>query len=134
MPRFIAACDIVLSLHRAEGLGLVLAEAMQLGKPVVATAWSGNMDFMDHTTAALVGYHLKPVRDPRHVYDEAGAVWAEPDQQHAVAQLRRLADDAQERVALGMRARHSVTTKLGVGPLVDAVRGMILPTRQDVAA
>ena len=43
----LAACDAVVSLHRSEGFGLILAEAMYLGKPVVATGWSGNMDFMN---------------------------------------------------------------------------------------
>ena len=47
MAGLMAAVDIVLSLHRSEGFGLVPAEAMQLGKPVVATGWSGNMDFMN---------------------------------------------------------------------------------------
>ena len=46
-----ACADIVLSLHRSEGFGLVLAEAMLLGKPVVATGWSGNMEFMDEASA-----------------------------------------------------------------------------------
>lgn len=130
----IAACDIVLSLHRAEGLGLVPAEAMQLGKPVIATGWSGNMDFMDQASAVLVGFRLVPARDPRHVYDFAGAVWAEPDQRQAVAQLRRLADDIGERIALGSRARHSVAANLGLGPLADAVRCLGLPMAPDMAA
>jgi glycosyltransferase involved in cell wall biosynthesis len=130
----IAACDIVLSLHRAEGLGLVPAEAMRLGKPVIATGWSGNMDFMDHASAALVGFQLVPARDPRHVYDVAGAVWAQPDQREAVAQLRRLADDATERAALGARGRHAMMARLGSGPLVDAIRGMGLPLRRARAA
>jgi glycosyltransferase involved in cell wall biosynthesis len=118
----IANCDVVLSLHRAEGLGLVPAEAMLLGRPVVATGWSGNMDFMDCRSAALVGYRLVAPRDARHVYDTAGGVWAEPDQRDAVGQLRRLADDAVERVALGARGRQSIVARLGIAPLLDAVR------------
>ena len=118
------ACDIVLSLHRAEGLGLVPAEAMLCGKPVIATGWSGNMEFMDGDSAALVGCRLVPVRDARHVYDVPGAMWAEPDVHEAVAQLRRLADDAAQRAALGARGRSAVKARLGVGHLADAVRGM----------
>ena len=45
-----AACDCYVSLHRSEGLGLTMAEAMAVGKPVVATAWSGNLDFMSDET------------------------------------------------------------------------------------
>ena len=79
---------------------------MLLGRPVIATGWSGNMAFMDERSAALVGYRLVPAEDPRHVYEGArwGAVWAEPDQLDAVAHLRRLADDAVARAALGARA------------------------------
>jgi glycosyltransferase involved in cell wall biosynthesis len=118
------ACDIVLSLHRAEGLGLVPAEAMLCGKPVIATGWSGNMQFMDSESAALVGYRLVPVRDGRHVYDVPGAMWADPDVNEAVAQLRRLADDAAQRAALGARGRSAVSARLGVGQLADAVHGI----------
>ena len=93
-----ACADIVLSLHRGEGFGLVLAEAMLLGKPVVATGWSGNTDFMDPSNAALVAYRLAPARDDRDVYR---GLWAEPDVADAADRLRALADDP----ALRRRAR-----------------------------
>jgi hypothetical protein len=107
---------------------------MLLGKPVIATGWSGNLDYMDDASAALVGHRLVPAQDARHVYDVAGALWAEPDQQEAVAQLRRLADDAAERTALGARGRNSVMTRLGAGQLVDAVRGMGISVGLSLAA
>jgi glycosyltransferase involved in cell wall biosynthesis len=116
------AADIVLSLHRSEGFGLVLAEAMLLGKPVIATGWSGNMTFMDDASAALVGYRLVPPRDPRQVY--RGSRWAEPDHEGAIAQLRRLAEDAAARAALGARARRHALARLGAGPLAAALRGL----------
>jgi glycosyltransferase involved in cell wall biosynthesis len=115
------AADIVLSMHRSEGFGLVPAEAMLLGRPVIATAWSGNMDFMDNTSAALVDYRLIPARDPRGVFEAGGAVWADPSVENAVAQLRRLADDAAERRALGERGRAMAQARLGVGPLAAAL-------------
>jgi glycosyltransferase involved in cell wall biosynthesis len=117
-----AAADIVLSLHRSEGFGLVLAEAMLMGRPVIATGWSGNMGFMDEHSAALVGYRLVPPDDARHVYH--GSSWAEPDQAGAVAHLRRLADDTAARVALGERGRLHALARLGPGPLAAAVRGL----------
>lgn len=101
----IAASDVVLSLHRSEGFGLVLAEAMLLGRATVATGWSGNTDFMDPGCAALVPARLVPARDPRGVYDAPGAVWAEPDVAEAAAALARLADDAPARRALGAAGR-----------------------------
>lgn len=120
-----AACDIVLSLHRSEGFGLVPAEAMLLGKAVIATGWSGNMAFMDATSAALVGYRLVPAEDPRHVYE--GAFWAEPDQADAVAHLRRLADDATARAALGARGQKAAFARLGAAPLAAALQDIGLP-------
>lgn len=117
-----AAADIVLSLHRSEGFGLVLAEAMLLGRPVIATGWSGNMTFMDQHSAALVAYRLVAPDDPRQVY--YGSRWAEPDQGDAVAALRRLADDAAARTALGARGRAHALACLGAGPLAAAVRGL----------
>jgi glycosyltransferase involved in cell wall biosynthesis len=117
-----AAADIVLSLHRSEGFGLVLAEAMLLGKPVIATGWSGNMVFMSAETAALVGYRSIPSRDPRQVYQ--GSTWAEPDQGEAVAHLRRLAEDPMARTQLGARGRQYALDQLGAGPLAAAVQSL----------
>jgi glycosyltransferase involved in cell wall biosynthesis len=117
-----AAADIVLSLHRSEAFGLVLAEAMLLSKPVVATGWSGNMEYMDHDSAALVGYRLVAAHDRRGTYDVARAVWADPDLAGAVAHLRRLADDEVERRALGARAREAALSRLGSDQLLDAIK------------
>jgi glycosyltransferase involved in cell wall biosynthesis len=117
-----ATADIVMSLHRAEGFGLVLAEAMLLAKPVIATGWSGNMMFMDEDSAALVGYRMIAVNDPRQVY--RNSTWAEPDQREAVCHLRRLADDVDARAALGARGEERARTLLGTGPLAAAVRDL----------
>lgn len=116
-----ACADIVLSLHRSEGFGLVPAEAMLLRRAVIATGWSGNMDFMDETSAALIPATLVPASDPRAVFEAPGAVWAEPDQAAAVAALRRLADDAEARATLGARAHEMATDRLGLASLRAAV-------------
>lgn len=117
-----ASADIILSLHRSEGFGLVPAEAMVLGKPVVATGWSGNMEFMGGDNSVPVPFTLIPVTDPRGVYDIQGARWAEPDIAAAAAALRRLADDPSERASLGQAAFKDLTTRFGGGPLADALR------------
>jgi glycosyltransferase involved in cell wall biosynthesis len=126
-----AAADIVLSLHRSEAFGLVLAEAMLLGKPVIATGWSGNMEYMDGESAALVGYRLVAARDRRGMYDVPDAVWAEPDLADAVAHLRRLADDEPERRALGARGRQAALAQLGPDRLLAAVDALGVPHCQD---
>lgn len=117
-----ACADIVLSLHRSEGFGLVPAEAMLLGRPVVATGWSGNMDFMDAESAALVPYTLVPAHDPRGVLEVPGAVWAEPDIGAAAEALCHLADDAAARAALGARGQEKARAALGAESLAAALR------------
>ena len=107
-----ASADVFVSLHRAEGLGLPMMESMALGKPVVATAWSGNLSFMDAENGCLVGYRLVPVvaRNPEYRRAVLGrsAVWAEPDRDDAAAWMARLARDPGLRAAIGGRARESM--------------------------
>lgn len=95
----IERADALVSLHRSEGLGLHLAEAMWLGTPVVATGYSGNLDLMDDSCAALVRYELIPVRHGDDAYPET-ARWADPDLDHAAALMQRLVLDHQWRSGL----------------------------------
>lgn len=105
MKNLIARADVVMSLHRSEGFGLLLAEAMAAAKPVIATGWSGNLDFMTPHCSVLVDYRLIPVRDPYRVYNGPGALWADPDIDQAAAALRHLLAHPAERRALGQAAR-----------------------------
>ncbi len=95
--RLIASADALLSLHRAEGFGLTLAEAMAAGTPVIATHWSGNVDFMQGFEG-LVSATTTPVQDTQGIY--AGQRWAEPDIAQAAALLQRLRADASWRRSL----------------------------------
>lgn len=106
----IAACDAIVSLHRSEGFGLILAEAMALGKPVVATGWSGNMDFMNGGNSCPVAYELTTISRTVRDY-AAGQRWAEPDLDDAARWMRRLVDDPAFRARIGERARETMQTE-----------------------
>ena len=107
--------DALLSLHRAEGFGLPMLEALARGIPIVATAWSGNVDFADEHNGIPVPYTLVPVRDAAGVY--RGSKWAEPDCAAAAAGLRRLADDATLYSRLAAAAHASVAKRQPSFPL-----------------
>ena len=83
-------CDAYVSPHRAEGFGRTLTEAMLLGKPVVATNYSGNAFYMNPQVTFPVDYDLVPVKrgDYHFVEDEDGAVWAKPNIAHLAAQMQ----------------------------------------------
>lgn len=98
MARLTASSDIVLSLHRSEGYGLLLAEAIWLGKPTLATGWSSNVEFMDPASSRLVEYALIPVEGDGAIY-RAGR-WADADVDDAAAKLARMITDAAWRAEL----------------------------------
>ncbi len=97
LHRLHVSCDAYISLHRAEGLGLGMLEAMHLGVPVVATGYSGNMSFMDEESACLVPYQTVPLPPVETAAYQAvaafGPTWAEPDVAAAADHLVRLASD-----------------------------------------
>lgn len=89
---FYHAIDTYLSLSRSEGYGLSVAEAAQVGIPVLATGWGLATDLADRPMVTAVDYRLAPVEDPQHVYDDIkGAVWAEPDVKDAARKLQSIA-------------------------------------------
>jgi glycosyltransferase involved in cell wall biosynthesis len=92
MLDLVAACDVYVSLHRSEGLGLSIAEAMAHGKPVIATNWSGNTDFMTPQTSFPVGYELVELTEDVGAY-RAGQIWAEPSVDDAARLMRLVYDD-----------------------------------------
>ncbi|AFC32790.1 group 1 glycosyl transferase [Paenibacillus mucilaginosus 3016] len=106
----LAACDSFVSLHRSEGFGLVLAEAMYLGKPVIATDWSGNTDFMNGENSIPVRFELQPVGQDAGPYTSA-QVWAEPDLEHAADGMRRAAADLPWSTALGCRGQMTIRSR-----------------------
>ncbi len=88
-----ANCDCYISLHRSEGWGFGMIEAMQLGLPVIATAYSGNLEFCNDETAYLVDYDLVSVREDEYIFVERGSVWAQPNIETAASHMRAVAGD-----------------------------------------
>lgn len=104
VKNLVRCCDCFVSLHRSEGYGFGIAEAMALGKPVIATAYSGNLDFMESNASYPVDYHLIPLQANDYPHSE-GQVWADPDLDHASNQMTQLVDDPAQGRITGLRAR-----------------------------
>ncbi|HXA47883.1 MAG TPA: glycosyltransferase family 4 protein, partial [Burkholderiaceae bacterium] len=103
----LSVCDSLVSLHRSEGFGLGPAEAMFLGKPVIATNWSGNTEFMRADNSLPVNYKLVKLAKNVGVYP-AGQVWAEPDVAHAARLMRQIVDDDVLRANVSKEAKRTM--------------------------
>lgn len=109
-PRFNSLLNVVdayVSLHRSEGFGLIPAEAMSFGKPVIMTRWSGNLDFMTPSNSCGVDYKLTPVSEQFGPY-MPGQFWAEPDIDHAAFYMQRLVSDRQYYVEISKQAQKTI--------------------------
>ena len=98
------SCDCFLSLHRSEGIGLSLAQSMLLGKPVIATNYSGNKDFMREDNSCLVKCSLIEVLDNEYPHGK-GQVWADPDVEHAAWFMRRMMKDQDFRQSIAVKGQ-----------------------------
>lgn len=113
-------CDCYVSLHRSEGLGLGMAEAMGLGKPVIATGYSGNLDFMTPENSFLVDYTTGYVSAQCPFYPQ-GESWAEPSKEDAVRLMRQVYDEPKEAARRALLGQQDILTKHGVeacGPVL----------------
>jgi glycosyltransferase involved in cell wall biosynthesis len=120
----VAHCLAYVSLHRAEGLGLTMAEAMAWGKPVVATRYSGNLQFMTDENSFLVPWTRATVPAGAEPYPP-GAAWADPDLDAAAAALRTLWDDPDEAARRGARAAQDIATRHTAAAAGAAVAGRL---------
>jgi glycosyltransferase involved in cell wall biosynthesis len=103
----VAAADCMVSLHRSEGLGLHLAEAMWLGTPTIATRYSGNVDFMNDDNSLMIDYELVNVEHGEGVYPPT-AKWAAPDLDQAAVAMRRIVEDVELRTRLAAAGRRTM--------------------------
>ena len=120
MASLTTLCDVYVSLHRAEGFGFGIAEAMYFGRPVVATAYSGNMDFMNNSNSCPVGYRIQPISrydlrlnpGSESVYSP-GEIWAEPDVHDAARRMRFLFEQPQFGQRIGNAGARTIRERYG---------------------
>lgn len=105
--RLMASCDCYVSLHRSEGFGLTMAEAMFHRRPVIATGYSGNLDFMTPDNAYLVDFELGPTGEGADPYPPDGT-WAHPDLRHAARLMRAVRDEPQEAARRAERGAQTI--------------------------
>ncbi|GLB61959.1 glycosyltransferase family 4 protein [Cytobacillus sp. NCCP-133] len=113
--------DCYVSLHRSEGFGLPLAEAMYLGKPVIATNWSGNLEFMDKNNSCLVDFTLKRVGRNYGPYT-ANQLWAEPSMVQASQMMEKLVYDKKFAEKIGLLGKKTIGTKLSYEAIGEKYR------------
>lgn len=115
-------CDCFVSLHRSEGFGLGPAEAMFLGKPVIATNWSGNTEFMRQDNSLPVNYELITIAETLGGVYQKGQKWAAPDLDHAVWLMRQVVEDQELRTRISRAARQTILADLAPARIGNLVK------------
>ena len=116
----LAVADCYVSLHRSEGFGFPLAESMYLAKPVIATGWSGNTDFMTSENSYLVNYTLKQLESDFGPYDR-GEIWADPDINHAASLMRHVYENQEEAREIGKKNHSEIMIAKQIRDRLDEV-------------
>jgi glycosyltransferase involved in cell wall biosynthesis len=130
------SCDVVVSLHRSEGLGLGPLEAMRVGRPVIATGWSGNLSYMSQSNACLVTHRFIPAGGDAHYSAKflgKPGYWADPSLNEAVQWMQTLVDDPDLRTQIGRHALESTAlyqTDAERAGFVDEIRALLEQRRR----
>jgi glycosyltransferase involved in cell wall biosynthesis len=119
-----ALSDCYVSLHRSEGFGLPLAEAMYLKKPVIATAYSGNVDFMNINNSFLIKYKMIEIEDDAGPYKK-GNIWADPDPLHAAELMRYVYDNREIAQKIGEKGSEDIKSQLSPEMIGKKIRRRI---------
>jgi len=123
-------CDAYVSLHRSEGFGLTLTEAMNMSKPVIATGYSGNMDFMTLSNSFPVKYRIVEIEEDHGPYTR-GCAWAEPDLDHAAELMRYVYIHRDKACEVGARARQDIRSQLHPQTVGRMVRERLLKAEEE---
>jgi glycosyltransferase involved in cell wall biosynthesis len=118
--------DCFVSLHRSEGLGRNILECMALGKPVIVTGYSGNMDFTTTATAALVGFRPIQVAAGEYPFG-AGQIWADPSVEEAATLMQRMVDDADWRQSIAHAGQAFVSQRYSPQAVGNDWRQLLRP-------
>ncbi|MGJ5673554.1 MAG: glycosyltransferase [Nostochopsis sp.] len=117
-------CDCYVSLHRSEGFGLTMAEAMFYGKPVIATAYSANLDFMNINNSFLVKYSLVAIAEDYGPYKK-GNFWAEPDIDHAAYLMQDVFNNYENAKEIGKKASEDIKSVLSPKVIGEKVKNRL---------
>ncbi len=125
MLQLFSTADCYVSLHRSEGLGLGMARAMSFGKPVIATGYSGNLDFTKPKNSLLVRYQLAEIQKDHGVY-EHGNVWAEADSNHAAQLMRWVYENPESAGEIGRKGQTELKKSMNPENVLTQVRHRLI--------
>jgi glycosyltransferase involved in cell wall biosynthesis len=118
--------DVYVSLHRSEGFGLGLAEAMKLGIPTMATSYSGNLDFMNSDNSYLVDFNLEPISNSRRSpYCQFGGMWAQPKFESFSQQFDNYLSKPEDRILKIAKAKKTIDDEFSEMSVNDKMKKVL---------
>ena len=122
--------DTYISLHRSEGFGLIPAESMSLGKPVIMTKWSGNLDLMTDNNSCGVDFKLIPIKYTSGPY-KTGNIWADPDVDHAASFMKKLVNDRDYYTVISRNAQKTMATDFSIENVSNKIKDRLNQISQE---